>query len=63
MGQAQAQEETNMGTNAQSWNDVLKEFEVRECKACTALIANDGRYGRKANKADKNVCECCEVKS
>ena len=52
-----------MGTDEQSWSDMLAEFEVRECKICTALIANDGRYGRKANQADKNVCECCEVRS
>jgi hypothetical protein len=52
-----------MGVDELSWDDLLTRFEVRECKVCMALIANDGRYGRKANKVDKNVCECCEVRS
>ena len=38
---------------------VREQYAVRECKVCTALIANDRRYGRKANKVDRNVCECC----
>ena len=45
----------------QSWRDMLKEFEVRECKVCTSLIASDGRYGRKASASDAEVCEVCEV--
>jgi hypothetical protein len=40
---------------------MLEKFGVRECKVCTALIANDRRYGRKANQMDENVCECCET--
>lgn len=34
--------------------------EVRECKVCTALIADDRAYGRKASRRDANVCECCD---
>ena len=61
MEQAQAQGETNMETNVRSWSDMLVEFEVRECKVCTSLIANDRNYGRKASKTDSDVCEVCEV--
>jgi len=45
----------------QTWLDMVVEFEVRECRVCTSLIATDSAYGRKANRADYNVCECCDV--
>jgi len=39
---------------------LISKYEVRECKKCTALIANDLAYGRKASKVGKDICEECE---
>ena len=44
----------------QPWPEgIMKEYEVRECQHCTALIANNKSYGRPANVRDAALCECC----
>jgi hypothetical protein len=37
----------------------VEEYQIRECRICTSLIANHRAYGRKANPADPTLCECC----
>lgn len=39
--------------------EVIKKYEVRECRVCTHLIANDLKYGRAANATDATLCSEC----
>ena len=41
------------------WAQVVKEREIRECKRCTSIIANNRSYGRPPQPSDPNLCECC----
>ena len=42
------------------WNNKVKEYNIRACRLCTALIADSRTYGRMPNKYDSTLCECCE---
>jgi hypothetical protein len=42
------------------WSQVIKEREIRECRRCTAVIANHLAYGRQPRPDDPTLCECCE---
>jgi hypothetical protein len=44
-----------------TWRKLTIKYNVRECKICTALIANNLDYGRKASKSDKDICEICKL--
>ena len=41
------------------WNQVVQEYDIRECVRCTSMIANDRAYGRPPHRQDFALCECC----
>ena len=46
------------------WAEIITEFEIRECRLCTSMIANDPQYGRKPWSLqgivqDPKICEVC----
>ena len=42
------------------WSQIVTERELRECRRCTAVIANHLAYGRQPRPDDPTLCECCE---
>ena len=41
--------------------NVVDEYQVRECRKCTSMVANDLKYGRAANVRDATICSECSL--
>ena len=41
--------------------EVVDKYQVRECRKCTSMIANDLEYGRAANAGDITICSECSL--
>ena len=48
-------------TDNRPWSEIVKEYDLRECRQCKAVISGtgNGSWGRSPNREDSSLCECC----